>query len=51
MKGSGAGYGLERLSEIGAAIEEAAAQKDVAQIAGESRKLAEFLEGVSLQYE
>ena len=51
MKGSGAGYGLDRLTDIGAAIEEAATEKDAVRIATESRKLAEFLDTVSLRYE
>jgi CheY-like chemotaxis protein/HPt (histidine-containing phosphotransfer) domain-containing protein len=51
MKGSGAGYGLDKLTEIGAAIEDAAAEKDAARIAEESRKLSEFLDTVSLRFD
>jgi PAS domain S-box-containing protein len=50
MKGSGAGYGLGALTEIGGAIEEAAAQQDAA-IQEHARKLEDFLDRLSVAYD
>ena len=44
MKGSGAGYGLEEISAIGARLEEAADAADSERAAAVSRELAGFLE-------
>jgi CheY-like chemotaxis protein len=51
MKGSGSGYGLDRLTELGDSIEKAAAAKDDAGIGEASRQLAEFLERVAIVYD
>jgi len=50
MKGSGAGYGLPRLSEIGDAIEEAAASNDTGLIRRRNRELAEYLDALAITY-
>jgi CheY-like chemotaxis protein len=50
LKGSGSGYGLDRLSQIGAALEEAAHARDHARIRQESRRLEEFLARLSVVY-
>jgi two-component system sensor histidine kinase/response regulator len=51
MKGSGAGYGLDRITEIGAALEEAAAQTNPARIRELSGELESFLSQVELVYD
>jgi PAS domain S-box-containing protein len=51
MKGSGSGYGLDELTEIGAAIEAAAEEKSAERLDGQRRLLAGFLEKVSVVYE
>ena len=50
LKGSGSGYGLDRLSQIGAALEEAALARDDARIREESRRLEDFLARLSIVY-
>jgi signal transduction histidine kinase/ActR/RegA family two-component response regulator/HPt (histidine-containing phosphotransfer) domain-containing protein len=50
MKGTGAGYGFPVLTEIGAAIEEGALQKDSARIAAYVDRLAGYVESVRLDY-
>jgi hypothetical protein len=44
MKGSGAGYGMEEISAIGARLEEAADASDAARAAAVTLELAKFLE-------
>jgi PAS domain S-box-containing protein len=51
MKGSGAGYGLPRLTEIGGALEQAATALDAGCVRDEARALEEFLDGLSIVYD
>jgi CheY-like chemotaxis protein/HPt (histidine-containing phosphotransfer) domain-containing protein len=51
MKGSGAGYGLEWITKIGAAIEHAAAQKDQASIHEQVEALEDLLRRVAIVYD
>ena len=51
MKGSGGGYGFDRISEIGREIEEAAANKDIGRITLSRDELADFLDNVEVVYE
>lgn len=48
MKGAGGGYGFERVTEIGAALEQAARDEDLRGIASGLRDLQEFLERVEV---
>ena len=50
LKGSGGGYGLQRLTEIGAALEHAAEAQDPAAILRCNRELEQFLDLVSVSY-
>jgi hypothetical protein len=51
MKGSGAGYGLQRITDVGAALEEAAVREDARTIGEQSRNLEEFLSRVEVVYD
>jgi two-component system sensor histidine kinase/response regulator len=51
MKGSGSGYGLDRLTEIGAAIEGAAVENNSEQLAEQRRRLLDFLDTASIIYD
>jgi CheY-like chemotaxis protein len=51
MKGSGSGYGLDRLTEIGAKIEQAAGQQDGTRIREQARALEDFLRRVAIVYD
>ena len=51
MKGSGAGYGFQRITDIGAALEEAAVKEDARTIGEQSRILEEFLSRVEVVYD
>jgi two-component system, sensor histidine kinase and response regulator len=51
MKGSGSGYGLNQLTGIGAAIEAAAEERCAEKIGELRRRLAAFLDTVSISYE
>jgi PAS domain S-box-containing protein len=51
MKGSGSGYGLDRITEIGAAIEDAAGKRDVARVREFARTLEDFLARVTVEYD
>jgi CheY-like chemotaxis protein len=51
MKGSGAGYGLQRITDLGAALEHAAVKEDARTIAEQSRILEEFLSRVQVVYD
>jgi CheY-like chemotaxis protein len=51
MKGSGSGYGVPRLSELGAAIEEAAMAQDGARIHELAEELGAYLERLTISYE
>ncbi|MBE7440136.1 MAG: Hpt domain-containing protein [Spirochaetales bacterium] len=49
-KGSGGGYGLNRISEVGAALEEAAQRKDVEAMSGSLQSIQSFLASVDIRY-
>jgi HPt (histidine-containing phosphotransfer) domain-containing protein len=51
MKGSGSGYGLDRITEIGAALEDAASQRDARGVRDQARALEQFLQRVSLVFD
>jgi CheY-like chemotaxis protein len=51
MKGSGAGYGLNRISEIGAALEQAAGRREPEEIRARAAELARYLDGLHVEYE
>jgi len=50
MKGSGSGYGLDRVSEIGAALEQAAGERNAAIVLERNRELADLLDSLSIVY-
>jgi len=51
LKGAGGGYGFDALSEIAAAIEQAAKVKDSGQIRAWLTDLADYLKKVEIVYE
>lgn len=51
MKGSGGGYGFDRISEIGKSIEDAAKEKNAEIIRRSNEELSNFLDRVEIQYE
>jgi HPt (histidine-containing phosphotransfer) domain-containing protein len=51
MKGSGAGYGFDEISAIGAALEQFARAGDAAAAEAEVTRLREFLERVQIVFE
>jgi HPt (histidine-containing phosphotransfer) domain-containing protein len=51
LKGAGGGYGFDALTEIAAAIEQAAKAKDSGQIRAWLTDLADYLEKVEIVYE
>ena len=50
MKGTGSGYGLPTLTELGGAIEQAAKQSDTVVIQTKLEALAQYLDKVELEY-
>jgi len=50
MKGDGGGYGFHRISEIGAAMEQAAEQQDIPASGQQLAQLEEFLARVEVVY-
>ena len=48
MKGAGGGYGFDRISELGAAIEGAALREDGADVLAQSAALADYLARVEI---
>ncbi|HEU4682977.1 MAG TPA: Hpt domain-containing protein [Nitrospira sp.] len=50
MKGDGGGYGFDRISEIGDALEHAAMRADLLAVARETTRLADFLARVDVVY-
>lgn len=50
MKGSGGGYGFDRISEIGAAIEDSAKEKNVNEIKKAIEQLSHYLNHVQVIY-
>jgi len=51
MKGSGAGYGFSRITEIGATLEQAAQRCAPAEIRVGSAELLRYLDGLHVEYE
>jgi CheY-like chemotaxis protein len=51
MKGSGAGYGFNRITEIGASLEQAAGRRAPMEIRARSADLVEYLDGLHVVYE
>lgn len=51
MKGSGAGYGFDGITEIGRAIEEAAKVRDAGAVRSAVVELASYLDRVEVTYE
>jgi len=51
MKGCGAGYGFNRITQIGASIEHAAARRAPEEIRARSSELARYLDGLHVVYE
>ncbi len=51
MKGSGAGYGLNRITEIGASLEQAAGRREHEEIRARAAELARYLDGLHVEYE
>jgi CheY-like chemotaxis protein len=50
MKGTGAGYGMPRLTELGAAIEKASLDKQGGQLRDLVAQLAKYLDNIELKY-
>jgi hypothetical protein len=48
MKGAGGGYGFDAITEIGAALEEAAKQRNGAEIRDRVNELARYLDRVEV---
>ena len=51
MKGSGAGYGFKRITEIGASLEQAAGRREPEEIRARAAELARYLDGLQVEYE
>jgi CheY-like chemotaxis protein len=51
MKGSGAGYGFSRITEIGAALEQAAGRQAVEEIHERTADLTRYLDNLHVEYE
>ena len=51
MKGSGAGYGFNRITQIGASLEQAAGRRAPAEIRARVAELASYLDSLHVQYE
>ena len=51
MKGSGAGYGFDRITEIGASLEQAAARRAPEEIRERTAELVRYLDGLHVEYE
>jgi CheY-like chemotaxis protein len=51
MKGSGAGYGFNRISEIGTSLEQSARRRASAEIRSQSAELVRYLDGLHVVYE
>jgi HPt (histidine-containing phosphotransfer) domain-containing protein len=50
MKGSGGGYGFDRITEIGANLEDAALENDIEAITLAIKSLSEYIEQVEVVY-
>jgi hypothetical protein len=51
MKGSGAGYGFNRITEIGTSLEQAAGRRAPLEIRAQSAELVRYLDGLHVVYE
>jgi CheY-like chemotaxis protein len=51
MKGSGAGYGLDRITEIGASLEQAAGRREPEEIRARAAELARYVAALHVDYE
>ena len=51
MKGSGAGYGFNRITEIGTSLEQAAGRRVPSEIRAQSAELVRYLDGLHVVYE
>jgi PAS domain S-box-containing protein len=51
MKGSGAGYGFSRITEIGASLEQAAERHAPEEIRARAAELVRYLDGLHVEYE
>ncbi|MEP7207084.1 MAG: PAS domain S-box protein [Casimicrobiaceae bacterium] len=51
MKGSGAGYGFDRITEIGASLEQAAGRRAPEEIRIRAAELVRYLDGLHVKYE
>jgi HPt (histidine-containing phosphotransfer) domain-containing protein len=51
MKGSGAGYGFNRITQIGASLEQAAGRRAPEEIRTRSAELVRYLDGLNVVYE
>jgi len=51
MRGSGAGYGLNRVTEIGASLERAAGRREPEEIRARTAELARYLDNLHVEYE
>jgi len=51
MKGSGAGYGFDTISEIGKSVEQAAKEKNSEEIQKQVKALSAYLDRVEVVYE
>jgi CheY-like chemotaxis protein len=51
MKGSGAGYGFNRITEIGAYLEQAAGRRALDEIRARAAELERYLDGLHVEYE
>ncbi len=51
MKGSGAGYGFNRITEIGASLEQAAGRRAPEEICARTAELVRYLDGLHVEYE
>ena len=47
MKGSGAGYGFDRITEIGACLEQAAGRRAAEEIRARAEELCRYLDGLA----
>lgn len=50
MKGNGAGYGFERISQLGISIENAAKSNQIEQLRALIKELGEFLDQVEIEF-
>jgi hypothetical protein len=51
MKGNGSGYGLNRITEIGAFLEKAAGCRDREEIRTRAAELSQYLDALYVEYE